>query len=224
MLDSVQISPRVLVVEDDAALRDVLARALREEDFDVTTAGDGATALRVLGRPDVVVLDLGLPDSDGRDVCAAMRAGGMTAPVLFLTARSGLHDRLAGFAAGGDDYLTKPFHVSELVARLRALLRRLVPVVDEADAVALDPASHALTGAHGEVPLTPTEFRLLACLLRASGAVVRRRDLVNAAWPPGAYVAENTLDQYVAKLRRKLVQAQSGRTLTTVRGVGYRLT
>ncbi|GAC1444720.1 MAG: response regulator transcription factor [Mycobacteriales bacterium] len=224
MLVSVQISPRVLVVEDDAALRDVLARALREEEFDVTTAGDGATALRVLGRPDVVVLDLGLPDSDGRDVCAAMRAGGMAAPVLFLTARSGLHDRLAGFAAGGDDYMTKPFHVSELVARLRALLRRSAPVVDDGDGVALDPASHALTGAHGEVPLTPTEFRLLACLLRAAGAVVRRRELVSAAWPPGAYVAENTLDQYVAKLRRKLLVAESERTLTTVRGVGYRLT
>lgn len=224
MLERVQLSPRVLVVEDDAALRNLLARALREEDFDVTTAVDGTSALRALDRPDVVVLDLGLPDSDGRDVCAAMRARGMTAPVLFLTARSGLHDRLAGFAAGGDDYLTKPFHVSELVARLRALLRRPAPVSDSVDGVTLDPASHALTGAQGEVALTPTEFRLLACLMRASGAVVRRRELVIAGWPAGAYVAENTLDQYVAKLRRKLLQAESTRSLSTVRGVGYRLT
>ncbi len=223
MLERMQVQPRVLVVEDDAALRDVLARALREEDFEVTTAGDGRTVLRAAVRPDVAVIDLGLPDSDGRDVCAALRAGGMTAPVLFLTARNGLHDRLAGFAAGGDDYLTKPFHVAELVARLRALLRRPAAAGASADGVSLDPATHALRGASGEVALTPTEFRLLACLLRAAGAVVRRRELVNAAWPAGAYVAENTLDQYVAKLRRKLREAESSRTVLTVRGVGYRL-
>jgi DNA-binding response OmpR family regulator len=224
MLEPVQLSPRVLVVEDDPALRDVLARALREEDFTVTTAADGRSALRLLEIPDLLIVDIGLPDSDGRDVCAALRARGVQAPVLFLTARSGLHDRLSGFAAGGDDYLTKPFHVSELVARLRALLRRAVPPQPDMEGLVLDPASHALVGVDGEVPLTPTEFRLLACLMRASGAVVRRRELVAAGWPPGAYVAENTLDQYVAKLRRKLVSAGSLRHVTTVRGVGYRLT
>jgi two-component system response regulator MprA len=224
MLGSVQISPRVLVVEDDPALRDVLARALREEDFLVTTAADGRSALRVTEQPDVLVVDIGLPDSDGRDVCAALRARGVQSPVLFLTARSGLHERLSGFAAGGDDYLTKPFHVSELVARLRALLRRAVPVTADLEGLVLDPASHALISPDGEIALTPTEFRLLACLMRASGGVVRRRELVAAGWPAGAYVAENTLDQYVAKLRRKLVSAKSARQLTTVRGVGYRLT
>jgi two-component system response regulator MprA len=224
MLASVRMQPSVLVVEDDAALRDVLARALRDADFVVRTAGDGASALRTTGDTDLLVIDIGLPDSDGRDVCAALRASGVQAPVLFLTARTGLHDRLAGFAAGGDDYLAKPFHVPELVARLHALLRRSVVALASTGDVTLDPASHALRGEGGEVPLTPTEFRLLACLLAASGAVVRRRELVGSGWPAGAYVAENTLDQYVARLRRKLADVDSVRRVSTVRGVGYRLT
>ncbi|MCW2570805.1 MAG: two-component system response regulator [Frankiales bacterium] len=215
----------VLLVEDDHGLRDVLARALREEGFRVTTAVDGRSALASAADPPAaVVLDVGLPDSDGRDVCAALRAQGMQAPVLFLTARDGLHDRLSGFAAGGDDYLTKPFHVSELVARLRALLKRATPEAAQlGSGIVLDPSSHALSRGDSEVPLTPTEFRLLACLLAASGDVVRRRELISSAWPAGAIVAENTLDQYVTRLRRKLVEAGSTRGLKTVRGVGYRL-
>jgi two-component system response regulator MprA len=215
----------VLLVEDDHGLRDVLARALREEGFKVTTASDGRSALASTAEPPAaVVLDIGLPDSDGRDVCAALRAQGMQAPVLFLTARDGLHDRLSGFAAGGDDYLTKPFHVSELVARLRALLKRTTPeAADLGSGLVLDPASHALTRGDAEVPLTPTEFRLLACLLAASGDVVRRRELIASAWPAGAIVAENTLDQYLTRLRRKLIEAGSTRGVKTVRGVGYRL-
>jgi two-component system response regulator MprA len=215
----------VLLVEDDHGLRDVLARALREEGFRVTTAVDGRSALASAADPPAaVVLDIGLPDSDGRDVCAALRAQGMQAPVLFLTARDGLHDRLSGFAAGGDDYLTKPFHVSELVARLRALLKRATPEAAQlGSGIVLDPSSHALSRGDAEVPLTPTEFRLLACLLAASGDVVRRRELISSAWPAGAIVAENTLDQYVTRLRRKLVEAGSTRGLKTVRGVGYRL-
>jgi two-component system response regulator MprA len=223
--DAGGVEPRVLVVEDDHALRDVLARALREEGFRVITAADGRTALASVAEPpDAVVLDIGLPDSDGRDVCAALRAQGIDAPVLFLTARDGLHDRLSGFAAGGDDYLGKPFHVSELVARLRAALKRTGPApAGLGGGVTLDPGSHALRTENGELALTPTEFRLLACLLAAAGDVVRRRELVSSAWPAGAIVAENTLDQYVTRLRRKLVEAGSPRMLTTVRGVGYRL-
>lgn len=215
----------VLVVEDDHSLRDILARALREEGFRVTTAADGRAALASVGDlPDVIVLDIGLPDSDGRDVCAALRARGVDAPVLFLTARGGLHDRLSGFAAGGDDYLSKPFHIHELLARLRALLKRGVSAAAAlGNGVLLDPASHALSGPAGEVSLTPTEFRIVAALLSASGGVVRRRELVAAAWPAGAIVAENTLDQYVARLRRKLLEAGSAREMSTVRGVGYRL-
>jgi DNA-binding response OmpR family regulator len=217
---------RVLVVEDDHGLRDVLARGLREEHFEVLTAADGAGALRAVRHPakvDAVVLDIGLPDSDGRDVCQAMRAAGLDVPVVFLTAHDGLADRLAGFSAGGDDYLAKPFHLVELAARVRAALRRAgrEPAV-EAAGLRLDPVTHLLEVAGGQVPLTPTEFRLLACLMAAPGAVVRRRVLLRAAWPEGAQVSENTLDQYLARLRRKLREADSPRGISTVRGVGYR--
>ncbi|MDJ0343935.1 response regulator transcription factor [Streptomyces sp. H10-C2] len=216
---------RVLVVEDDHGLRDVLARGLREEHFEVLTAADGAGALRVVDdRVDAVVLDIGLPDSDGRDVCHAMRAAGVQVPVLFLTAHDGLADRLSGFSAGGDDYLAKPFHLSELAARVRAALRRggREPGV-EVDGLRLDPVAHVVETAGGEpVSLTPTEFRLLACLMSAPGAAVRRQSLLRAAWPEGAQVSDNTLDQYLVRLRRKLREAGSARGILTVRGVGYR--
>ncbi|MET8630503.1 response regulator transcription factor [Kitasatospora sp. NPDC004669] len=216
---------RVLVVEDDHGLRDVLARGLREEHFEVLTAADGAGALRAVhDRVDAVVLDIGLPDSDGRDVCHAMRAAGFDAPVLFLTAHDTLPDRLSGFSAGGDDYLAKPFHLTELAARVRAALRRNArePGV-EVDGLRLDPVAHVLEPTSGEaVALTPTEFRLLACLMSAPGAVVRRRTLLRAGWPEGAQVSDNTLDQYLARLRRKLREAGSAQGILTVRGVGYR--
>jgi DNA-binding response OmpR family regulator len=219
---------RVLVVEDDAALRDVIARGLRQAGLEVVTASDGGSALRAAGNGSrafaAVVLDIGLPDSDGRDVCQALRARGIEVPVLFLTARDQLHDVLAAFAAGGDDHLAKPFHVSELLARLGAMIRRGQPraAVDDTE-LRLDPADHALTGPAGRQPLTPTEYRLLAALMGAAGQVVRRRTLVAAGWPHGAVVAENTLDQYVARLRRKLAAAgDEERGIATVHGVGYR--
>jgi two-component system response regulator MprA len=221
----------VLVVEDDGALRGLVARGLREDGLDVVTAADGTTALQTLGPgPDTrfaaVVLDIGLPDADGRDVCHALRARGMQVPVLFLTARDGLHDVLAGFAAGGDDHLTKPFHLTELRARLRAMIRRgTVTPTRLTTALSLDPATHAWHGLGGSQPLTPTEYRLAAALMSAVGTVVRRRELIRAGWPDGAIVAENTLDQYVARLRRKLsAAAGDGHALTTVHGVGYRFT
>jgi DNA-binding response OmpR family regulator len=222
---------RVLVVEDDVALRGVVARGLREAGLEVVTAGDGSTALRTLGAGpevgvEVIVLDIGLPDSDGRDVCQALRARGIDVPVLFLTARDQLHDVLAGFAAGGDDHLAKPFHVSELLARIRAMVRRGMP---RAPAVSmplrLDPADHALLGPSGRQSLTPTEYRVLAALMGSSGQVVRRRALVSAGWPHRADVSENTLDQYIVRLRRKLAAAgDPDRTIATVHGVGYRFT
>jgi DNA-binding response OmpR family regulator len=221
----------VLVVEDDTALRGLVARSLRESGLDVVTAGDGTSALSAAGsgpatRFSAVVLDIGLPDSDGRDVCQALRARGIDVPVLFLTARDQLHDVLAGFAAGGDDHLAKPFHISELLARLRAMIRRGgVAVPPRAPGVVLDPAQHALTAGDLRLPLTPTEFRLLAALMGAAGSVVRRRDLIRTAWPEGAIVADNTLDQYVARLRRKLAEAAAdAHSITTVHGVGYRFT
>ena len=216
--------PTVLLVEDDNALRDVLARALREEGLGVVTANDGQTALASADQDTAaVVLDIGLPDADGRDVCLALRARGVQAPVLFLTAKDAVHERLAGFAAGGDDYLTKPFHVAELLARLRVLIRRSdTSVTSTSSGLVLDPALHALTHEGRTIPLSPTEFRLLAALLGRPGEVVRRRDLLRAGWPDGAIVHENTLDQYIARVRRKLEQVACTDRIETVRGVGYR--
>jgi two-component system response regulator MprA len=216
---------RILVVEDDHALRDVLLRSLRDEDFDAVPAQDGATALRLAGDAvDAAVLDVGLPDADGRDVCQAIRANGFVYPVIFLTAHHRLTDRLAGFSAGGDDYLPKPFHTMELAARLRAALKRSGSARSATCGdVLLDPVGHSLTVRGTRVGLTPTEFRLLAALMAASGDIVRRRELARAGWPEGAHVSDNTLDQYLTRLRRKLRDGGSALTVTTARGVGHRL-
>jgi DNA-binding response OmpR family regulator len=216
---------RLIVVEDDAELRALVTRGLEEEGFAVTAVGDGAAALAAARQAvDALVVDVGLPDADGRDVCQALRAQGISAPVLFLTARDAVTDRLAGFSAGGDDYLTKPFHFDELVARLRALLRRSgADPATTVGALRLDPTTHAAASGDRQVSLTPTEFRVLAALAGQPGAVLRRRELVRAAWPEGAIVHENTLDQYVARLRRKLRELELELEIGTVHGVGYRL-
>ncbi|MDX3746502.1 response regulator transcription factor [Streptomyces sp. AK08-02] len=215
----------ILVVEDDHALRDVLMRGLRDEDFDTVPAPDGATALRLATAGiSAAVLDIGLPDADGRDVCQAMRANGFLSPVIFLTAHHRLTDRLSGFSAGGDDYLPKPFHLAELAARLRAALKRTAPPTATAGDLVLDAVRHSFTVRGVQVALTPTEFRLLAELMAASGGVVRRRELVRAGWHEGAHVSDNTLDQYLTRLRRKLREGDSDRTIATVRGIGHRLT
>jgi two-component system response regulator MprA len=216
----------ILVVEDDDELRHVLVRGLGEEGCTVEGVATGAEALRRVEQalPDALVIDIGLPDTDGRDLCQALRARGIQTPVLFLTARDALVDRIAGFDAGGDDYLAKPFAFVELVARLRALLRRSGG--DEALAAAglrLDPLGHAVSDGVRQVPLTPTEFRLLAGLLARPGEAVRRRELVRAGWPHGAIVRENTLDAYVARLRRKLKELESAPEIATVHSVGYRI-
>lgn len=217
----------ILIVEDDDELRALLARGLREEGFNVDGVTTGA---QLLGRiekatPDALVIDIGLPDTDGRDLCQALRARGVEAPVLFLTARDALVDRIAGFDAGGDDYLAKPFAFVEVVARLHALLRRAGgDGALEAAGLRLDPVKHAAAGASGEVTLTPTEFRLLARLMSRPGEAVRRRDLIRAGWPHGAIVRENTLDAYVARLRRKLRTLAEAPEIATVHGVGYKLT
>ena len=215
---------KILIVEDDHALRDVLRRGLNEEGFDPVLAPDGAAAVR-LTTADIAaaVLDVGLPDADGRDVCQAMRANGFLAPVIFLTARHRLTDRLSGFSAGGDDYLPKPFHLAELAARLRAALKRAAPAATAGVGdLVLDAVGHSAT-VHGvRVALTPTEFRLLAKLVAAPGQVVRRSALVAAGWPMGAIVHDNTLDSYIRRLRGKLEQLDElDRSIETVRGVGY---
>jgi DNA-binding response OmpR family regulator len=220
------MGPRVLIVEDDAELRGILVRGLAEEGFRAEAAGNGADLLRraVSSPADALVVDIGLPDTDGRDLCQALRAQGVEAPVLFLTARDALVERLSAFRAGGDDYLTKPFAFAELVARLHALVRRSRP--DEPAArsgLQLDPTRHAASAGDVTVGLTPTEFRLLGRLLANTGEVVRRRDLVRAGWPEGARVHDNTLDAYISRLRRKLRELEVASAITTAHGVGYSL-
>jgi len=222
----VSFGQSILIVEDDEELRGVVARGLREEGFDVEGMATGAALLERIERaaPDALVIDIGLPDTDGRDLCQALRARGIQTPVLFLTARDALVDRIAGFDAGGDDYLAKPFAFVELVARLQALLRRSGgDGALGAAGLRLDPVSHAAADESGEVALTPTEFRLLARLMSRPGEAVRRRELVRAGWPHGAIVRENTLDAYVARLRRKLKQLEQAPEIATVHGVGYRI-
>ena len=216
----------ILVVEDDDELRGVLGRGLREEGFAVEVAATGAELLERIEHtaPEALVIDIGLPDADGRDLCQALRARGIAAPVLFLTARDALVDRIAGFDAGGDDYLAKPFAFVELVARLEALLRRSGgDGVLDAAGLQLNPVSHSAADGSREVALTPTEFRLLARLMSRPGEAVRRRELVRAGWPHGAIVRENTLDAYVARLRRKLKGLEHAPEIATVHGVGYRI-
>jgi two-component system, OmpR family, response regulator len=217
---------RVLVVEDDSDLRRLLRKGLTEEGFEVVCVAGGAEAIRVAGDdpPDVLVVDIGLPDSDGRDVCQALRARGLEAPVVFLTARDAVVDRVSGFRVGGDDYVTKPFALVELVARLHALLRRSGS--DAGNTVGnlrLDPVTHAAVCERESEALTPTEFRLLATLAARAGEAVRRHELTRAAWPDGAIVHDNTLDVYVARLRRKLTRLPTKTEIHTVHGVGYQL-
>jgi two-component system, OmpR family, response regulator len=216
------------ICEDDDELRGILRQALEREGFAVRATSTGTEAVSVFADspPDVLLLDVGLPDADGRDVCQALRARGVTSPVLFLTARDALTDRLSGFHAGGDDYLTKPFALSELLVRVQALVRRAPaapPPLSGAGGLALDPASHAITNGEERVSLTPTEFRLLATLAAQPGKVVRRAALVAAGWPDGAIVHDNTLDAYLARIRRKLRQAGAAEAIHTSRGVGYEL-
>jgi two-component system response regulator MprA len=213
------------VCEDDDELRGVLRGALEREGLIVKATGSGSEAVRVFAAdpPDVLVLDIGLPDADGRDVCQALRARGVTSPVLFLTARDAVPDRISGFHAGGDDYLTKPFVLGELMVRIHALLRRAGALEPEAlpTGVVLDPAAHAAAYGGNNVMLTPTEYRVLAALASRPGEVLRRSQLTAAAWPHGGIVHDNTLDAYIARIRRKLRDLGAPDSLETVRGVGY---
>jgi two-component system response regulator MprA len=219
------ISASIAIVEDDAELRRLLLESLREEEFEVRGFATGTELLAGVERetPDAIVVDIGLPDADGRDVVQALRARGVQVPILFLTARDALPDRLAGFSSGGDDYMTKPFALDELIARLHALLRRAAPDVPEVGGMRLDPAAHAVSCGGKSARVTPTEFRILAALASRPGEVVRRRELIQAAWPYGAIVHDNTLDAYLARLRRKLRELDGSPEITTVHGVGYSL-
>jgi two-component system, OmpR family, response regulator len=234
---------RILVCEDDGLLQATLERGLRRAGYVVDCVSTGRDAIaRVRDvEPDAVVLDIGLPDADGRDVCQALRAHGCLAGVVFLTARHHTDDVLSGFAVGGDDYLRKPFEFPELLARVGGVLRRRqMPVGASAPALPgpdgrpdsdddgqarlwVDPSAHAIRYGEEQVSLTPTEFRFLACLIGRRPDVVRRLELVAAGWPGSGHVGDNTLDQYVTRARRKLRQVGFPEPLENVRGVGYRL-
>jgi two-component system, OmpR family, response regulator len=217
-------APRILVVEDDPALRDSLAVALRGEDYEVETAADGTTGLACLDafRPDLAVLDVRLPAGpDGLALARELRARG-DAPVLFLSALGDLQDRLAGFEAGGDDYLTKPFSTSELLVRIQALLRRAGRLEARAWQVAdlvVDEAARTVTRDGTVVDLTRTEFDLLAALGRNVGTVVSKSRLLALVWGFETY-DENLVEVHISALRRKL-EAAGPRLVHTVRGVGY---
>ena len=212
--------------EDDPAIRRVVTQALELTGHSVLTAHNGGEALQRFGTDavlDAIILDIGLPDADGRDVCQALRSAGQSAPVLFLTALGAVHDRLSGFSAGADDYLPKPFDVKELIARVEALARRGRPPAEPVGGLVLDPARHALRHGDAEVLLSPTEFRMLAAMTSRPGEVVRRHVVVAAAWPDGARVSENTVDSYIRRIRAKLRELDAPVTLRTVRGVGFTL-
>ncbi len=218
----------VAVCEDHEPIRRVLVRGLRGAGHDVVVAHDGGEAVRLFTgvRLDAVVMDIGLPDADGRDVVRALRSGGQQAPVLFLTALGAPHEKLEGFAVGADDYVVKPFELGEVLARLQVLARR-GPVAQDPAApppgLVLDPLTHSARSDGREVLLTPTEFRMLAAITSRPGEVVRRRAVVAAAWPDGAMVSENTVDSFVRRLRTKLERVGSPVRIETVRGVGFRV-
>jgi two-component system response regulator MprA len=219
-MDSVYVG----VCEDDSQLRSVLERAFRNQGFRVRIVASGREAVEVFAAspPDVLVLDIGLPDADGRDVCQALRVTGVASPVIFLTARDALTDRLSGFHVGADDYVTKPFAVAELIARIRVAARRQTAAADGTPGLLeVDPVTHAVRRGERAARLTPTEFRMLAALASRPGEVVRRDQLRAAAWPDGAIVHDNTIDAYILRLRRKLGAVASDESLETVRGIGY---
>ncbi|WP_019631772.1 response regulator transcription factor [Actinomadura atramentaria] len=219
---------RVLVVDDEAGIRDLMRTALRFHGFDAAVAGTGAEALLEARRhrPDLVLLDVMLPDLDGFEVCRMLRADGDDVPVIFLTARDAPADTVTGLSIGGDDYVTKPFSIEALVARVRAVLRRAAPhppdeVLRVAD-VELDSATWTVHRAGTEVDLSPTEFRLLAHLMRNAGRVVSRAELMRDVWGWGEHGNPQVVETYISYLRRKL-DPLGPPLIRTRRGVGYAL-
>jgi DNA-binding response OmpR family regulator len=215
---------RVLVVEDDLDIAPPLVRALSREGHEVDVASTAAEALRRVGSCDLVLLDVGLPDRDGLEVCREIRSLGLDTPVLMLTARTTEADIIVGLDAGADDYLTKPFRVAEMQARVRALLRRrTVGTVLHAADVSLDLGSRRVTVGGVDVALTRTEASLLVLLLRDAGLAVTRERMVRDVWGGTWPGAEQTIDVHMSSLRRKLNVAGGQRDrITTLRGIGYR--
>ncbi|MEA2250478.1 MAG: two-component system, OmpR family, response regulator [Solirubrobacteraceae bacterium] len=219
---------RVLVVEDDVRMAAALRRGLRAEGVVADVAMDGGEALRRVrpGEFDVVVLDVMLPDVDGFEACRRLRTAGVWVPIIMLTARDAVDDRVRGLDAGADDYLTKPFSLAELLARLRALARRgpverpAVLVVGE---LRLDPATREVWRGEAEIELSAREFALLETFMRRPGQVLSHTQLLDAAWDLGFEHRSNVVEVYVRYLREKVDRPFQVRSLETVRGMGYRL-
>ncbi len=222
--------PRVLVVDDDRAVRESLRRSLEFNGYDVHLAGDGAEALAGIGSvaPDVVVMDVMMPRLDGLDATRALRAAGNDVPILVLTARDAVGDRVEGLDAGADDYLTKPFALQELLARLRALLRRVVPHEDGDEEevltfsdLTMNVTTRDVTRGDRSIELTRTEFTLLEMFLRRPRRVLERSFILEEVWGYDFPTTANSLEVYVGYLRRKTESGEETRLIHTVRGVGY---
>jgi two-component system, OmpR family, response regulator len=219
---------RVLVVEDEAKLAQVLARGLREEGYaiDVTGRGEEALWMAKANPYDAILLDVMLPGADGFEICRRLREIGVWSPVLMLTARDAVDDRVSGPDAGADDYLAKPFSFEELLARIRALVRRAPaerPVVLEAGDLRVDPAAHRAWRGDTELDLSAKEFSLLELLVRRPGKVFTRSELLDGAWDMSFERRSNVVDVYVRYLREKIDRPFGRDSIETVRGVGYRL-
>ncbi|SDU74403.1 response regulator transcription factor [Jiangella alkaliphila] len=221
---------RVLVVDDDPGVRESLRRSLAFNGYQVELAGDGEEALRAISAdaPDAVVLDIMMPRLDGLATCRALRAAGNDLPILMLTARDEVSDRVSGLDAGADDYLPKPFALEELLARLRALLRRTAPTADPAAGrqlrmgdLVLDPVTRDVTRGSRAIRLTRTEFSLLELLLRHPRQVLTRDRILEEVWGYDFPTTANSLEVYVGYLRRKTEEGGEPRLIHTVRGVGY---
>ncbi|MCD6016071.1 MAG: two component transcriptional regulator, winged helix family [Solirubrobacterales bacterium] len=219
---------RILVVEDEEKMAGLIRRGLREEGMAVDVAARGEDALWMAGSTefDAIVLDLMLPGIDGFETCRRLREDGVWAPVLMLTARDAVADRVAGLDHGADDYLVKPFSFAELLARLRALVRRGAaerPAVLEAGGLRLDPATHRVSRDGTEISLSAKEFALLEVFMRHAGEAVSRFELLEHAWDYDYENRSNVVDVYVRYLREKVDRPFGTDTIETVRGVGYRL-
>jgi two-component system, OmpR family, response regulator len=219
---------RVLIVEDQAKLAALLARGLREEGHaaDIAERGEDAAWMALAARYDAIVLDIMLPGIDGFETCRQLRQRGVWTPVLMLTARDAVGDRVVGLDAGADDYLTKPFSFEELLARLRALNRRTPaerPVTVEVGDLRLDPAAHRVWRGQTELDLSAKEFALLELLMRRPGSVLTRGQLLEGAWDMAYERRSNIVDVYIRHLREKIDRPFGSDMIETVRGVGYRL-